>query len=158
MQRSWKRWVMAGVAFGALAGVSGAYGGRIPDNYVPKVEHPKPPTPEWGRARGEAVEVCMPEGERDYLTRLRCEDGSAPTFKRTGSVGHRNDPPESMSQEDRFAQMEPEKALKEGELDVHIIDLYVVTCAGGEDVEVYVDMYHCPQRAYPFAPEGFWVE
>lgn len=134
-----------------------ARAGKVPEGYVPKVEQKaaQPPSAAWALERTQAAEVCTPAGERAFLTGLRCADGSPPTFKRVGSVGHRNDPPESMSEEARFAQMDPDRALPEGEVDVHIVDLYEVTCAGQPPVSVYLDMYHCPQVAYPYAPQGF---
>ncbi|WP_260482712.1 hypothetical protein [Sphingomicrobium flavum] len=64
------------------------------------------------------VRVNMPQGERAYLDRLRCSDGSAPAYDRDGSVG-------------------PGR-------DGHILDLYTVTCQGAEPAtsSVYMDMYH----------------
>ncbi|MDE1467338.1 hypothetical protein [Aurantiacibacter sp. D1-12] len=57
-----------------------------------------------------------PSGERAYLDRLRCADGSAPTYHRQGSGG--------------------------GGRDGHIVDFYEVTCTGQEPVIVVMDMYH----------------
>lgn len=62
------------------------------------------------------VRENMPEGEKAYLSRLRCADGNAPAFNRAGSVG---DSPYG-----------------------YIMDLYNVTCPGAAAVEVYMDMYH----------------
>ena len=64
------------------------------------------------------VRTTMPQGQRLYLSRLRCSDGQAPKFYRQGNVG----------------------------VGVfgNIVDLYIVTCEGGEPREskVYMDMYH----------------
>lgn len=76
------------------------------------------------------VRVSMPQGERAYLAKLRCSDGSAPAFAREGNVG----------------------------IGVfgNIVDLYRLRCATGAPAEaaVYMDMYH-PQHAESRAVPGF---
>lgn len=62
------------------------------------------------------VRENQPEGQRAYLRRLRCEDGTAPAFKRAGNVG--------------------------AGVYGYIVDLYKVTCAGKDPVDIYIDMYH----------------
>ena len=64
------------------------------------------------------VRAAMPPGQRAYLARLRCSDGSAPTFERAGSVG-----------ESPYGS---------------IMDLYQLKCATGTPAtaSVYMDMYH----------------
>ena len=64
------------------------------------------------------VRVARPQGQRLYLSRLRCSNGKAPEFYRAGNVG-------------------------EGPFG-NIVDLYIVTCRGGEpkQSEIYMDMYH----------------
>ena len=64
------------------------------------------------------VRANMPEGQRAYLARLRCSNGSAPEFFRAGSVG-----------EGPYGK---------------IMDLYELRCAAGEPAtaSVYIDMYH----------------
>jgi hypothetical protein len=62
------------------------------------------------------VRANMPKGERAYLSRLRCSDGAAPLFDRSGSVG-----------------LSPYGFT---------MDLYQVICSGAKPVEVYMDMYH----------------
>ena len=57
-----------------------------------------------------------PAGQRAYLARLRCADGTAPKFARAGNVG-------------------------DGPFG-YIVDLYRVTCAGAPPVDVHMDMYH----------------
>jgi hypothetical protein len=75
------------------------------------------------------VRVSLPAGERYYLGRLRCMDGAAPAFDRSGSVG-------------------------EGPYG-YILDLYAVTCPGKAPVQVYMDMYHDQSEARPVP--GFTV-
>jgi hypothetical protein len=62
------------------------------------------------------VQSRGPFGEREYLSRLRCPDGAAPSFSRDGSFGS-------------------------GE-DGHILDRYSVTCPSGFRARVFMDMYH----------------
>src|SRR2546428_23760 len=62
------------------------------------------------------VRCAGPRGEREYLARLRCDDGRAPAFARAGSVG-------------RGA-------------DGDVLDNYLVQCAGQTTTNVYMDMYH----------------
>lgn len=63
------------------------------------------------------VRASMPPGERAYLDRLRCEDGSAPDYERGGSVG-------------------------QGPYG-NIMDVYDVRCGdNGVEFSVYMDMYH----------------
>ena len=69
----------------------------------------------------------MPPGQRAYLARLRCSDGTAPAFQRRGSMG-----------------IGPYGA---------IVDLYDLKCAAGTPATaaVYMDMYHdhVEDRAVP---------
>lgn len=67
-------------------------------------------------SEGNPVRAQMPAGEREYLSRLRCPDGTPPTFERLGSVG-----------------LSPYGA---------IMDVYSVQCGTAAPVEVYIDMYH----------------
>jgi hypothetical protein len=50
--------------------------------------------PDWEAIKGRPlgskenpVRAFQPPGERDYLSRLVCRDGSRPSFRRTGSIG-----------------------------------------------------------------------
>jgi hypothetical protein len=72
-----------------------------------------------------------PAGERAYLQRLRCSDGSAPEFERGGSVGV-------------------------GPFG-NILDVYDVRCATGTPASssVYMDMYHRHVEVRPIA--GFTI-
>ena len=76
------------------------------------------------------IRVNMPAGEYAYLARLRCEDGSKPSYERRGNVG----------------------------LGIYqnIIDLYDVQCEGQEPVEVYMDMYHRRKEDRPVP--GFTIK
>lgn len=74
------------------------------------------------------VRAQFPPGQRAYLARLRCTDGSTPRFDRAGSMG----------------------------IGVYgnIIDNYTVDCGSAAPgrVQVYMDMYHSgyvEQRAVP---------
>ncbi len=62
------------------------------------------------------VRASQPAGQRAYLNRLRCADGSAPSYGRVGNFG----------------------------IGVYgnIVDGYQVTCAGEEPKMVVMDMYH----------------
>jgi hypothetical protein len=62
------------------------------------------------------VRASMPAGQRAYLSRLRCPDGSVPAYARYGSVG----------------------------VGIYgsIVDGYTVTCPGRPDSDVMMDMYH----------------
>ncbi len=76
------------------------------------------------------VRVNMPAGQRAYLSRLRCSDGSKPLFGREGSAG----------------------------VGIYgsILDLYIVVCESGTplDAAVYMDMYH-PAYVETRAVSGF---
>jgi hypothetical protein len=68
-------------------------------------------------AKENPVQSNGPFGEREYLQRLRCADGTAPAFSRNGSVG--------------------------SGADRHVLDSYSVKCPGNEPAhEVFMDMYH----------------
>ena len=76
------------------------------------------------RARG-------PFGQREYLQRLRCAEGSAPAFARGGSVG--------------------------SGADGHMLDVYTVSCPRADSARaVFMDMYHGDVRERRPVP-GFTV-
>lgn len=112
---------------------------------------PAPAAP--GLSRETALEVCEPKGERAYLSRLRCADGSSPSYHRGGSVGFRN--PVETEAEDEIAgrQMLEREPVAPGQLDYHMIDVYEVACPE-KHYEIYLDMYHCEQPPPQVAPEG----
>lgn len=66
-------------------------------------------------SKGNPVRVFLPDGQRAYLNRLVCSDGSRPAYQRRGNVG-------------------------EGPYTT-IVDLYDVACGTRMSV-VYMDMYH----------------
>lgn len=70
-----------------------------------------------------------PDGQRDYLARLRCDDGRAPEFERAGSMG----------------------VGPYGK----IVDLYTLHCRKGPVRQVTMDMYHCVEEAR--AIDGFEI-
>jgi hypothetical protein len=77
------------------------------------------------------VRAHMPEGERAYLERLRCADGSRPAFERHGSAG----------------QLSPYDT---------VMDIYGVTC-GIQRATVFIDMYH-PNHVEVAAVPGFTID
>jgi len=124
-----------------------------------------PLAPAPGSTKASAIEVCMPPGERAYLSRLRCPDGSPPTYRRSGNVGPRHEVPEQGAQESDEAYHQRVWAsaptlqgapLGPGQLDLHIIDVYQLSC-GQAHASVYLDMYHCPDPRPMQAPPGFSV-
>jgi hypothetical protein len=70
------------------------------------------------------VRVNGPFGEREYLVRLRCADGSAPSFDRQGS--------------------RPNDGV-----DSHILDHYTVACTSDAPMQVFMDMYHDNRERRP---------
>lgn len=78
------------------------------------------------------IRVNMPEGQRTYLSRLRCEDGQAPKFQRLGSDGL-----------GPYGQ---------------IIDSYQVDCVASAPLTsvLSLDMYH-PTHVETLAPAGFTI-
>jgi hypothetical protein len=113
----------------------------------------------YGLSKAEAIEVCEPMGQRQYLARLLCPDSRHPEFARAGNVGPRQDIPENASDEmldAMMADMFKPRKLQPGEPDYHIVDAYEVAC--GEQVTVlYLDMYHCAQDRPDRAPAGFTI-
>lgn len=85
--------------------------------------------------RENPVRVFMPEGERDYLSRLRCSNSRAPAFERIGSYG-------------------PKPGVYG-----HIVDAYQVICRSGEPpaTAIFMDMYFA-DYVETAAPPGFTLE
>lgn len=77
------------------------------------------------------IRVAGPEGEQNYLHRLRCPDGSAPT------VGNRED----------------------GGVDTYgsVTDAFSITCRGSVPVKLLMDMYH-EEHVETRAPSGFTTQ
>jgi hypothetical protein len=113
----------------------------------------------YGMSKAQAIEVCYPQGQREYLARLVCPGGAHPTFERSGSVGPRTPLPDDMSDaqiETLLADMRsPDKAGGEG-LDLHVVDAYEVVC-GEQRTRLYLDMYHCAADRPTRAPKGFTI-
>ena len=63
------------------------------------------------------VRACRPAGQRAYLDRLRCADGTAPRHRRLGSIRAAG----------VFGRM---------------VDLYAVACPGADPAELFLDLYH----------------
>ena len=101
--------------------------------------HGRPPP--QGLTKEHAVEVCLPPGEKAYLSALRCEDGSPPHLHRLGSVGTRNQPVDPNDPR-TLLQMDPERPLGPGEPDFHIVDAVEARCQA-LTYTVFLDMYHC---------------
>ena len=78
------------------------------------------------------VRAHMPQGQRAYLSRLRCSDTSRPSFGRAGNLGPG--------------------------VYGNIVDLYIVSCASGEpeSAEIIMDMYHTG-HVEAEAVEGFGI-
>ena len=110
-----------------------------------------------GSSKQNAIEVCMPAGQRAYLARLRCDDGQAPTFQRSGSVGMRTALPEQIEGESSEAYLHRVHEQRAGYgKDYHIVDVYRVACSQAVH-SVYLDMYHCQAAAPSQAPAGFSI-
>jgi hypothetical protein len=113
----------------------------------------------YGVTKQDAVEVCKPRGEHEYLARLVCPDSEHPKFDRTGNFGERTPLPDDLSEDDSNRLVEGMmgyKALQAGEIDYHIVDGYDVVC-GETKTRVYLDMYHCDAPRPTRAPAGFSI-
>ncbi|WP_133155148.1 hypothetical protein [Kinneretia aquatilis] len=110
-----------------------------------------------GDSKANAIEVCRAAGQRAYLARLLCADGSRPEISRVGSVGSRTEPRAPLSEEQERELLDAMLRglpLKAGQPDFHIVDLYQATC-GQVQRQLYLDMYHCDNPAPAQAPAGF---
>ncbi|ATE70403.1 hypothetical protein CNO08_02885 [Lysobacter capsici] len=113
----------------------------------------------YGLSKEQAVEVCKPRGEHEYLARLVCPDSEHATFERSGNFGERTPLPDDLSDDatNRLIEdMMGYKALQPGEADYHIVDGYEVAC-GETRIRVYLDMYHCDAPRPTRAPAGFSI-
>ena len=108
--------------------------------------------PGFARSKDRAAEVCLPPGEKTYLTGLRCPGGEAARIKRIGAAGSRNEPVDPNDPR-ILLQMDPERPLQPGEPDLHITDAFEARCSGAV-YTLFVDMYHCPSPPQP-PPDGF---
>ncbi|MCA1826086.1 MAG: hypothetical protein ABR567_22640 [Myxococcales bacterium] len=94
-----------------------------------------------GLTKENAVEVCLPPGEKAFLDQWRCPGGSKPQHHRLGSIGTRMQPVDPNDPR-ILLQMDPERPLERGEPDFHIVDAVEMRCAGAT-YTVFIDMYHC---------------
>ncbi|SRR5260221_7854132 len=111
--------------------------------------HAPPAPPGFGRSKEQAIEVCLPPGEKAYLAGLRCADGSKPLPRSLGSIGSRRQPIEPDDAR-ILLQMDPERRLAPGEPDFHIVDAIEAHCPEAVTT-LFFDMYHCPARPQPDA-------
>ncbi len=111
--------------------------------------------PGFARNKAEAAEVCLPQGEKDWIDSLRCPSGERPKLHRLGPVGTRNptdpDDPRLLQQMDLGGELPP------GEPDLHMVYGWEARC-GERVTTLYVDMNHCAHRVKPPAPQGFSQE
>ena len=107
-----------------------------------------------GLAKESAVEVCGPQGARDYLDRLRCADGSVVAYQRTGSMGARHDPTTNAEIAMMQAQFATAGPIPTGQPDFHVIDGYNAECRAQKRF-LYLDPYHCPDPKNQAPPPGF---
>ena len=112
-----------------------------------------PPRTGPGESKATAIAVCMPEGERAYLARLRCPDGAPPAHRRAGSVGSRTPMTGDADGARAAEQVSTGRPLEPGEPDFHVVDRYEVTCDESTR-SVFLDMYHCGEPAPHIAPPG----
>jgi hypothetical protein len=106
--------------------------------------------PGYALSKGQAAKVCLPPGERAWLGKLLCEDGSRPRLTRLGNVGSRT-PPVNPNDPRLLLQMDAELPIRRGEADLHIVEAVEGEC-GQAKYTVYVDMYHCPPQGEPPPP------
>ena len=110
-----------------------------------------------GMTKEAAIEACGPSGERAYLNRLRCTDGSKVRFERQGSVGFRHDAKTEEQQREIEKQGWGLDPLPPGATDYHMIDAYEVSCPG-KKVVLYLDLYHCRAPKPQGVPPGFTMK
>lgn len=97
-------------------GGGGKTGGKLEKAIAKAAAHPL-------GSRDNPVRANLPDGQRAYLSRLRCADGQAPEFHRAGNIGPG--------------------------IYGYIVDDYKVSCAGAATVSVIIDMYHVHVEQQP---------
>jgi hypothetical protein len=107
--------------------------------------------PGFGLSKGRAAEVCLPPGEKAYLGKLLCEDGSRPRLTRAGNVGTRMQPIDPNDPR-ILLQMDAEVPIKKGEADLHIVEAVEAECGPTQKYTLYIDVYHCPAQGEPPPP------
>jgi hypothetical protein len=106
-----------------------------------------------GLTKDAAIPVCGPTGERNYLDRLRCPDGTVARVQRSGSMGTRTDPASNADDEVARRQFSSTEPLASGQKDFHMVDGYDAEC-GARHTFLYLDPYHCPDPKYQLSPPG----
>jgi hypothetical protein len=98
-------------------------------------------------SRKQAAEVCLPPGEKAWLGKLLCEDGSHPVITRLGNFGTRNRP-DDPNDPRILLEMDAEVRIRPGESDFHIIEAVEAVC-GKSKYTIYIDEYHCSAQGQP---------
>lgn len=107
--------------------------------------------------RENAVEVCLPEGARDYINNLVCPAGETPDTKLLGNAGPRSYFTEEYSDNLGDRLLDRMTAVGEvplGEPDIHIVDAYSIKCGRTEHI-IFIDRYHCQAPKLVRAPKDF---
>lgn len=115
------------------------------------------PAGHWGLDQSQPIEVCRPEGQHRYLSRLVCPNRQHPQARRAGSMGPRVPVAEEALKQNMarwLAATQNYEPLAPGDPEYHHIDRYELDC-GDSTVVVYMDMYHCDAPPPDRAPEGF---
>ena len=118
----------------------------------------------YGIVRENAIEVCHPQGEHEYLSKLACADGNAPEYRLLGNAGTRTDPTkefaDKLKRDDKVFEMLISPApIPPGEPDIHIVDVFEIKCRTST-TKLYFDRYHCSEESkarLPLAPRGFQI-
>jgi hypothetical protein len=106
--------------------------------------------PGFALSKSSAAQVCLPPGEKAYLGKLLCEDGSRPRLTRVGNVGTRMQPTDPNDPR-LLLQMDAEVPIRRGEADLHIVEAVEADC-GKAKYTIYIDVYHCPPQGEPPPP------
>jgi hypothetical protein len=109
-----------------------------------------------GLSKETPIEVCGPNGELEYVRRLRCPDGSGVRSQRTGNMGARSEVKTSEDWAAAQKQSESSAPIPAGQRDFHLLDGFTAECAERKSF-LYLDPYHCPERQNQGPPPGFSV-
>ena len=109
--------------------------------------------PGFAVSKASAAEVCLPEGELEYLRIAPLLLRRRARFHRVGSVGSRN--PAEANDPRLLQQMDISGVLPPGDPDLHIIDAYELRC-GDEDLHRSTSTCTTARGAQEQpAPDGF---
>jgi len=104
-----------------------------------------------GMSPTSAIEVCMPEGERAYLSRLRCPGGKPPTVLGRSPVALQ----QAAVGAGDVTESQGQRASEAGESRVRVVDRFDLDCGdASQSLFVFLDMYHCPAPPTSAAPRG----